>query len=227
MSAPTKFSRDSFDAAEFFAAVHGAMAYRKVNAKQLSEATGISESTLSRMWFGTRVCDAASLAALSAWAGINPANYCAPTKVGVEPDLPGLIEASKAMRPSTCGLDWSAGFVSGADYQRTKVESAMEPVAAWRCIKPHCPTNCDSCRHAIRNEPGARLLIVEMLDAFANDGHGAPFEDGECAIVDKARAFVCAPEEAIAPLPPAALAAARAFGAGLDEKSLEQPSEVL
>lgn len=36
-----------------------------------------------------------------------------------------------------------------------------------------------------------------------------------------------APPQPIAPLPPAALAAARAFGAGLDSQSLEQPSEVV
>lgn len=37
----------------------------------------------------------------------------------------------------------------------------------------------------------------------------------------------CFHRKELAPLPPAALAAARAFGAGLDSQSLEQPSEVV
>jgi len=68
--------------------------------------------------------------------------------------------------------------------------------APWRCIKPHCPLECDGCNHAIRNEPGARLLVCELLDAFAKDDLDSPFEDGDSAIVDTARAFLRIPEPA-------------------------------
>jgi hypothetical protein len=84
-----RFTRDTFDAMAFFAAVHGCMAYRKINARQLSEETGISETTLSRMRVGDRACDAASLAALSAWAGINPANYCTTSPAPPLPQVAG------------------------------------------------------------------------------------------------------------------------------------------
>lgn len=43
--------------------------------KEVAAETGVSETTLSRMNGGKRVCDAASMAALSAWAGINPARF--------------------------------------------------------------------------------------------------------------------------------------------------------
>jgi hypothetical protein len=34
------------------------------------------------------------------------------------------------------------------------------------------------------------MLIVDLLNHFAVDGHGGPFEDGESAITDRARAFL-------------------------------------
>ena len=42
--------------------------------KQVAEETGVSASTLARMSQG-RFPDAASLAALSAWAGLNPSDF--------------------------------------------------------------------------------------------------------------------------------------------------------
>lgn len=36
----------------------------------------------------------------------------------------------------------------------------------------------------------ARMLIVDLLNAFAVDGFGAPLEDGESELVDRARAFL-------------------------------------
>jgi len=71
-----------------------------------------------------------------------------------------------------------------------------EMKAPWLCIKPQCSLTCDMCNHAIRNVEGPRKLIFELLEALATDGHGAPFEEGDCAIVDKARAYLCTPEVA-------------------------------
>lgn len=65
----------NFDAAGWFAALCRAVEARRVNWQQVSEATGVSTTTLSRMKAG-RQPDAASLAALSAWAGLNPAEFC-------------------------------------------------------------------------------------------------------------------------------------------------------
>lgn len=32
--------------------------------------------------------------------------------------------------------------------------------------------------------------MCDVLDALAIDGHGGPFEDGECTVVDRARAWL-------------------------------------
>jgi transcriptional regulator with XRE-family HTH domain len=67
--------KQNFDAAGWVAAIGRAVESRGITWRQVGEATGVSDSTLSRMKDG-RHPDAASLAALSAWAGINPADYC-------------------------------------------------------------------------------------------------------------------------------------------------------
>ena len=66
--------RLDFDFAAFYKALSATVASRDVNWKAVSEQTGVSQSTLSRMSKG-RQPDAASLAALSAWAGINPVDF--------------------------------------------------------------------------------------------------------------------------------------------------------
>lgn len=67
-------SKQEFDADGFYGAVERSVRIRKVTWKDVSQDTGISQTTLTRMAQGRRP-DAASLAALSAWAGINPADY--------------------------------------------------------------------------------------------------------------------------------------------------------
>lgn len=67
--------KQNFDAEGFLAALTRAVEARKVDWRLVSRETGVSETTLSRMKAG-RHPDAASLAALSAWAGLNPADYC-------------------------------------------------------------------------------------------------------------------------------------------------------
>lgn len=65
----------SFDTEAFMKKLHRAAAARGKTMKEVAAETGVSQTTLSRMSTGRRVCDAASLAALSAWAGINPAKF--------------------------------------------------------------------------------------------------------------------------------------------------------
>lgn len=64
----------SFDAMAFYRALDAVRAEQQLNWKQLSQATGVSASTLTRMAQGRRP-DADSLAILAAWAGLNPADY--------------------------------------------------------------------------------------------------------------------------------------------------------
>lgn len=63
-----------FDSGAFYRALDAAVQARDVTWKQVSRETGVSASTLTRMSQG-RQPDAASLAALSAWAGLNPSDF--------------------------------------------------------------------------------------------------------------------------------------------------------
>lgn len=67
----------------------------------------------------------------------------------------------------------------------------------YRCIEPNCPTDCvqDQCRCAIPGEDKPRVLVADLLD-YINElhehyGRGGPSEDGEVAVIDRARAFLC------------------------------------
>lgn len=63
-----------FNAEAFYRALESTVAARSRNWKQVAAETGVSASTLARMGQG-RKPDAASLAALSAWAGLNPSDF--------------------------------------------------------------------------------------------------------------------------------------------------------
>ncbi|MRR50429.1 MAG: hypothetical protein EG825_05870 [Rhodocyclaceae bacterium] len=70
-----------FDGEAFYRALDATVTARQMTWKQVSTVTGVSASTLARMAQG-RKPDAASLAALSAWAGLNPSDFVdAPYKV--------------------------------------------------------------------------------------------------------------------------------------------------
>ena len=64
----------SFDGDAFYSALASTVVARGVTWKQVSEQTGVSPTTLTRMAQGRRP-DAASLASLSKWAFLNPADY--------------------------------------------------------------------------------------------------------------------------------------------------------
>lgn len=59
-----------------------------------------------------------------------------------------------------------------------------------RCVRPHCPVGCTNCEHAIRSDDAVAMLVADLLEDAGLDGHGAPYEDGEHAVVDRARAFL-------------------------------------
>ena len=70
-----------FNGDAFYRALEATVAARSKSWKQVALETGVSASTLARMAQGRRP-DAASLAALSAWAGLNPSDFVdAPYKV--------------------------------------------------------------------------------------------------------------------------------------------------
>ena len=63
-----------FDFPSYFKSLAATVTGRRTNWKAVSEATGVSQTTLSRMARG-RQPDADSLAKLSAWAGLNPVDF--------------------------------------------------------------------------------------------------------------------------------------------------------
>ncbi|ALA61212.1 hypothetical protein [Nitrospira moscoviensis] len=69
-------SRESkgFDGRAFYKVLESTVGARQKTWKQVAMETGVSASTLTRMAQG-RSPDAASLAALSAWAGLNPSDF--------------------------------------------------------------------------------------------------------------------------------------------------------
>ena len=76
--------RLNFDFEAFYKALSATVAARDTSWKMVSEQTGVSQSTLSRMSKG-RQPDAASLTALSAWSGLNPVDFTASPKNNPEP----------------------------------------------------------------------------------------------------------------------------------------------
>src|ERR1700676_4500873 len=63
-----------FDGDAFYRALETTVTARSTTWKQVAAETGVSASTLTRMAQGRRP-DASSLAALSAWAGLNPSDF--------------------------------------------------------------------------------------------------------------------------------------------------------
>ena len=73
-----------FDFRSYFKSLAATVTSRETNWKMVSQATGVSQTTLSRMAHG-RQPDAESLTKLSAWAGLNPVDFVTGAKRTAEP----------------------------------------------------------------------------------------------------------------------------------------------
>ena len=76
--------RPCFDFAAFYRALSATVTARNTTWKAVSDQTGVSQSTLSRMSKG-RQPDAGSLTALSAWSGLNPVDFTTARRSRREP----------------------------------------------------------------------------------------------------------------------------------------------
>ena len=76
--------RSRFDFTAFYRALSATVDTRNTTWKAVSDQTGVSQSTLSRMSKG-RQPDAASLTALSAWSGLNPVDFTSARRSRREP----------------------------------------------------------------------------------------------------------------------------------------------
>lgn len=92
----------TFDGEAFYAALAATVTARGVTWKQVSHETGVSATTLTRMSQGRRP-DAASLASLSAWATLNPAEFVGLQQAGRKPEplaqITRLLRSDRRLKP--------------------------------------------------------------------------------------------------------------------------------
>jgi len=106
-----------FDGDGFYRALEATVTARSVSWKNVATETGVSASTLTRMAQGRRP-DAASLAALSAWAGLNPSDFVSATYKAARPEA--MAQISTLLR-SDPNLD-----AQGAEAVEAIVKAAYE-----------------------------------------------------------------------------------------------------
>lgn len=107
--------RAQFDFPSFYAALSATVKARDTTWKAVSEQTGVSQTTLSRMSNG-RQPDAASLTALSAWSGLDPVEFMSAPRRAREP----IAMVSKLLREDP-NLDHA-----GADALETIITAAYD-----------------------------------------------------------------------------------------------------
>ena len=107
--------RTQFDFLAFYRALHATAQARKIRWKEVSEQTGVSQTTLSRMSKG-RQPDAGSLTALAAWSGLNPVDFTTAIKHDREP----IAMVTKLLREDP-NLD-----TEGADALETIIKAAYD-----------------------------------------------------------------------------------------------------
>ena len=114
--------RLNFDFESFYKVLSTTVTAREVSWKAVSEQTGVSQSTLSRMSKG-RQPDAASLTALCAWSGLNPVDFTAAPKKKAEPVamVTRLLRADPNLNED--GADALEAIITAA-YERLKRPSS-------------------------------------------------------------------------------------------------------
>jgi transcriptional regulator with XRE-family HTH domain len=96
-----------FDGASYYRALESTVQAKRLRWKDVSELTGISASTLSRMSQG-KGPDSASLAALAAWSGLNPADFVrssnAPTEAEPLARVTALLRHDPRLSPDAADM---------------------------------------------------------------------------------------------------------------------------
>lgn len=115
-----------FNEAGFYRALEDTVKARDLTWKQVAVQTGVSASTLARMAKG-RQPDAASLAALSAWAGLNPSSFVATERPA--PKVEPMVQIATLLRNDpNLGADAAAALAAivKTAYDQLKKEKASE-----------------------------------------------------------------------------------------------------
>ena len=126
-----------FNVSAFFEVVAEIVATRNSNWKLLAKEIGVSPSTLSRRGRG-RCPDAATLAALSAWAGLNPADFVVASKRRTATNslaaISGVLRSDPDLAPNAVQALETIIRVAYASMERprgtgARAERAPEPLA--------------------------------------------------------------------------------------------------
>ena len=91
--------KKAFDGDAFYRALERTVATRAVTWKHVAAETGVSASTLARMAQG-RKPDSPSLAALAAWAGIDPRDFVSGAHRNAKPESMAQISSLLRRDPS-------------------------------------------------------------------------------------------------------------------------------
>lgn len=165
MSRP--FRRQDFDARAFYAALNKIRNLRDFTWRQVSAASGVSTTTLSRMADG-RHPDAASLAALSHWGGMNPANFMTdPSKPPYDNSLTAIVARLRAsiawLRDGKPTENGGIGLGDMIDMLPI-IEAALTPSPT-----PTAPQEADALREAL---DGMRVALEVIALGDSKDPQG-------------------------------------------------------
>jgi transcriptional regulator with XRE-family HTH domain len=154
------FRRQDFDAPAFYAALNKIRNLRDFTWRQVSAASGVSTTTLSRMADG-RHPDAASLAALSHWGGMNPANFMTdPSKPPYDNSLTAIVARLRAsiawLRDGKPTENGGIGLGDMIDMLPI-IEAALTPSPT-----PTAPQEADALREALK-------LALKALEAIGDE----------------------------------------------------------
>lgn len=92
--------KKGFDSQAFYSALNATREAKNMNWKEIALATSVNASTLTRMGRDNKNPDANSLAALSAWAGLNPADFVALDAKAARPEPLAIITAQLHSDPN-------------------------------------------------------------------------------------------------------------------------------
>jgi hypothetical protein len=146
-----------FNVSAFFEVLAEVVEARKVSWKVLAQEIGVSPATLMRRGCG-RCPDGATLAALSAWAGLNPADFVVAAESGIKTNslvaISGVLRSDPTLEPKAVqGLE---GIIRAAyaSFAQIKRDIALARAARHEAVAPLFGPNGESDdRSGFRDQP--------------------------------------------------------------------------
>lgn len=188
-----KAKKPRLNSAAFMTALVAAANARKMTMRDVSMATGVNETTLSRMKGGERACDAASFSALATWAGLNPQDFYLPsTAPATAPESGVMTEIDynddDALRFVQRVLESDAPLSDIRDARNMVVEIRTRVLKA-RASKPATAPEpiCTKCGDVITaHDPGLCGCCLSTRDATSPEQKDRPINcgTGHCSCIE-------------------------------------------